>query len=294
VTPFGWVELALLVSRTQLPGLAPIPESERAALVALYRSAGGENWKNHDGWLGERGTECGWHGVTCVPANLSGSNPSATVIELDLMDNGLKGTLPPELDALSSLQNLRLYGSELSGSLPSGIREKWESGRLSVQGYAALAGVSEITLQYRTAAYCHDFEATLRADGAIVLLSERCKGEPRAKWQGSKGLGVSCERQTGWTDRFGDAFGRLAWFLEKQDFHGLNGQYSITITHGGFMTTSVVRRGERKTVEDYAEAGPMSLWLIEAAIQGVIRDAEWELNSRTPGTCRWIEFAGVY
>lgn len=294
MTELAWAAFLGALVGTQGAEPLPIPEAERNALIAVYRSAGGEHWKNHDGWLGERGTECDWHGVLCGFGESSGEALTQSVWELDLNDNGLAGTMPSELDALANLHELRFYGSRLTGTLPPGIRERWESGRLTVQGYASLAGVSEIKLQYLSSVFCQDFEATLRSDGSVVLGSERCKGKPRMKWQGGKGLGVSCETQSGWTDRFGDAFGRLAWLLEKQGFFDLNGQYSIPITHGGFMTTSVVRREERKTVEDYAEAGPMSLWLIESAIQGVIRDAQWEKTTRAGGTCSWTLFVGVY
>lgn len=294
MTPLAWVALLGALGGTQGVKPLPISEVERNALIAVYRSAGGEHWKNHDRWLGERGTECDWHGVRCGFVEDSGQILTQSVYDLDLNDNNLVGTIPSELDALANLHELRFYGSRLTGTLPPGIRERWESGRLTVQGYANVAEVSEITLQYLSSALCQDFEATLRSDGSIVLRSERCKGKPRMKWQGRKGLGVTCETQSGWTDRFGDAFGRLVWLLEKQSFFSLNGQYSILITHGGFMTTSVVRREERKTVEDYAEAGPMSLWLIESAIQGVIRDARWETTIRASGTCSWTPFPGVY
>ena len=55
------------------------------------------------------GTE--WSGLTC-----SGSD----VIEIDLYNNGLTGTISPDVDALGSLESLRLDNNgALSGTLPA-------------------------------------------------------------------------------------------------------------------------------------------------------------------------------
>ncbi len=195
--------------------LGPIPESERIALEKLYLSTDGTHWCNHDGWLGARGTECEWHGVSCGFAGDS-TQLSYSVNMLYLWENNLVGSLPAELDALTSLEFLHLSGNSISGTVPPGILERWEKGSLIFQGYAEITGLWEISLQYRSSAFCMDFEAKLMSDGSASLSSERCKSGPRMKWQGSRRLGISCESQRGWTDRFGDAFSRLALLLERQ------------------------------------------------------------------------------
>ena len=61
-------------------------EGDRAALEALYSSAGGDGWTNSEGWLtdvaiGE------WHGVT--------ADSLGRIVEVDLEANGLDGSVRP-------------------------------------------------------------------------------------------------------------------------------------------------------------------------------------------------------
>jgi hypothetical protein len=77
------------------------------ALVALYESTHGASWKEHPGWF-EGGIPCYWYGVTCEDGH---------VTELVLFDNGLSGTLPPELEDLTHLRVIRMFNNQLRGSL---------------------------------------------------------------------------------------------------------------------------------------------------------------------------------
>jgi Leucine-rich repeat (LRR) protein len=97
-----------------------IPPQERAALIALYNSTDGDNWFDNSGWktppLDEDGfalpgTENSWKGITCDEGN-------TTVINIVLVDNNLKGTLPPELGNLANLWALHLSLNQLSGTIP--------------------------------------------------------------------------------------------------------------------------------------------------------------------------------
>jgi hypothetical protein len=88
-----------------------IPEIERQALIDLYNSTGGDNWKNNTGWLGEVGTECNWFGVTC-------DNESFHVIKLRFYNNDLTNT--PIIGNLNSLTSLHLHYNKLT-SVPSEI-----------------------------------------------------------------------------------------------------------------------------------------------------------------------------
>ena len=107
---------------------------ERKALIALYNSTNGANWKDNTGWLGAAGTECNWYGIACsagsvfrirLHANtLSGSIPAelgnlTNLTNLDLSTNSLSGGIPSELGNLTNLTTLDLYNNPLSGSIPS-------------------------------------------------------------------------------------------------------------------------------------------------------------------------------
>lgn len=94
------------------PCLAQIPAAERAALVALYESAGGEGWNDATGWNGPPGGECGWAGVQC---------DGGSVYRLSLAGNHLVGSLPNEIGDFPAIQILNLRGNELSGEIPSEI-----------------------------------------------------------------------------------------------------------------------------------------------------------------------------
>ncbi|MBF0452348.1 MAG: hypothetical protein HQK75_16720, partial [Candidatus Magnetomorum sp.] len=91
-----------------------IPESERQALVDFYNSTDGENWQYNTNWLGDRGTECSWWGITC--------NDDAThVIQMEMrrynMGNFLGGNIKESFVNLQHLAILDLRVNKIY-SLP--------------------------------------------------------------------------------------------------------------------------------------------------------------------------------
>lgn len=80
------------------------------ALSAFYTAAGGADWTDNSGWLGDPGTECSWFGVLCE---------NGVVREIDLSDNQLAGTLTDDLRLLVDLYSLQLQSNALTGSIPS-------------------------------------------------------------------------------------------------------------------------------------------------------------------------------
>lgn len=93
---------------------AAVPDRERAALIALYRSTNGADWHGRTGWLGRRGSECSWYGVGCDPAGTA-------VVSLRLSSNGMSGELPTELGDLASLSTLDLRSNDLGGEIPASL-----------------------------------------------------------------------------------------------------------------------------------------------------------------------------
>ena len=98
-----------LATITSHEGTGEECSSDRYVLATLYESAGGDGWTNSANWLSDEALG-EWHGVT--------TNSSGSVVGLDLSDNGLAGTFPPELGYLSNLERLFLSGNQLSGPIP--------------------------------------------------------------------------------------------------------------------------------------------------------------------------------
>lgn len=246
---------------------------ERAALIALYRASGGESWKDRKGWLGAPGTECDWSGVICDHADIP-----AVVTSLHLFENGLRGTLPREIDDLTSLNELLLFGNELSGSVPPCLLEKFDSGRLRFLGYAEqFSSVSAIHLEMSpTGVICGDYEAVIRRDGAATLKQKFCRNASE------QDRFTYWETQTGFIDRFAGDFDRLARLSETLHLEKFAGLYERSMTHAAFETLTIERDAKGEiTIRDYGESGPASVWLMKRAIAGALFNADWESVERS-------------
>ena len=76
-----------------------VPDSERAALIALYQSTAGDNWYFRDNWLGPVGTESDWYGVTVENGH---------VVSISMINGGMVGEIPSQLADLPYLSVLEL------------------------------------------------------------------------------------------------------------------------------------------------------------------------------------------
>ncbi len=106
------------------------------ALRALYESTDGDNWTNNTNWnptaMPTADELSRWHGVVInqdqvfiflVENNLKGMIPpelgrAKNITQLWLASNELSGTIPHELGQLSELELLLLIGNQLSGPIP--------------------------------------------------------------------------------------------------------------------------------------------------------------------------------
>ena len=96
----------------------PAHAGDRAALVALYDSTGGDAWFNSWRWKTAAPLDQ-WHGVV--------TDSDGRVIAIDLggglFGNGLTGSIPGEIGGLSELARLDLSGNDLVGALPSRLSD---------------------------------------------------------------------------------------------------------------------------------------------------------------------------
>ncbi|MEN8219568.1 MAG: leucine-rich repeat domain-containing protein, partial [Pseudomonadota bacterium] len=99
----------LAQAATDCAAVTEIPSTECEALVALYESTDGANWKKNRGW-NVTDMPCSWYGVSCGGEHVS---------KLYLYNNQLTGSIPTELSNLSNLTGLSLYNNQLTGSIPT-------------------------------------------------------------------------------------------------------------------------------------------------------------------------------
>ena len=84
-------------------------QREQAALIALYNATGGLDWYDNSNWLSQKPFST-WFGVTTAS--------NGCVTRLDLQNNNLTGSIPPDLGSLPMLQSLDLRNNNLAGPIP--------------------------------------------------------------------------------------------------------------------------------------------------------------------------------
>jgi len=107
-----WVtSLSFAHAATDCSTVTDMPQAECEALVDLYHSTDGPNWKNHTDW-NVTNTPCFWNRVSCKNGH---------VFKLQLNGNQLNGSIPASLGNLDNLQTLQLNINKLSGSIPESL-----------------------------------------------------------------------------------------------------------------------------------------------------------------------------
>lgn len=87
---------------------------QRYAITVFFCETDGGDWLENDMWLSDL-HECDWY-------NRLGLDPCNRVEQMEVLrihDNGLQGTLAPELSILSSLYELTLSDNMITGTFPS-------------------------------------------------------------------------------------------------------------------------------------------------------------------------------
>lgn len=135
--------------------LLNIPDEEFAVLCDLYESAGGEDWNMSRPWDISTSAvdDYGWEGLTL--------DDEGHVIEIDLSEKGLKGTIPASLFSMPYLQVLDLSQNALTGKMEElvtgnasavnlkklNLSHNLFSGTIT-NNFALLTGLEEVFLGY--------------------------------------------------------------------------------------------------------------------------------------------------
>lgn len=135
--------------------LLNIPDEEFAVLCDLYESAGGEDWNMSRPWDISTSAvdDYGWEGLTL--------DDEGHVIEIDLSEKGLKGTIPASLFSMPYLQVLDLSQNALTGKMEELVTENASAVNLKklnlshnlfsgtiTNNFALLTGLEEVFLGY--------------------------------------------------------------------------------------------------------------------------------------------------
>ena len=116
-------------------GLPHCNNAERDALVAIFNATNGSEWIESENWVTDEFVGV-WFGIT--------TDADGRVVKLELGSNGLQGTIPPEIAALSRLEVLDLGTNGLSGVIPVEIGEL---GNLTTLILSDNQLIGEITLE---------------------------------------------------------------------------------------------------------------------------------------------------
>ena len=126
---------------------------QRFALAVLYFETSGMEdiaadpttetgvWLESSNWLTKSGI-CSWHGIVCEgdsplideETDKENRNHHGLVQTMDLKLNGLKGSIPSEISALTRLNTLDLSNNDLNGSLPRSLSKLTELRSLLLRG----------------------------------------------------------------------------------------------------------------------------------------------------------------
>ena len=98
-------------SSTPTSSFKPSFSSVRQGLDDFYESTSGDNWGRS--WLNDEVSWCDWFGIECI---------NHEVISLQLIDYGLRGSIPSSISLLSSLKEIDLGNNQLNGTIPLELR----------------------------------------------------------------------------------------------------------------------------------------------------------------------------
>lgn len=80
----------------------------RELLLGLFQATGGFDWTDSENWFQQRSDICDWKGITCYSDNESDSRRNGQIMQIDLKNNNLKGTVPAIIFEIPFLQSFNV------------------------------------------------------------------------------------------------------------------------------------------------------------------------------------------
>ncbi len=149
--------ISLLFLLVNIVAKAQVNTQDSLALVDLYNSTNGANWKLSTNWLTKEPVSS-WYGVTVndnkvvslsfsdnYGNNLQGTLPESIgnlsyLVYLDLSENSISGNIPSSIGNLSNLIKLSLYSNNFTGTIPESFGNLSSLSELSMSECYALNG----------------------------------------------------------------------------------------------------------------------------------------------------------
>ena len=141
--------------------------SDREVLVALYDAAGGPGWTDATNWLTEEPLGS-WYGVTV--------DSVGRLTHLDLAQNGLTGSIAPELGELFGLRELLLDRNQLTGTVPPGLSQLGDLTRLSLHTNRLRGAVPAEFARLRTLEYLRVANNSLCVPRSVAAFADWLAG----------------------------------------------------------------------------------------------------------------------
>ena len=105
---------------------------QKDALIAIYKATGGDNWIRHDNWCTDMPVSQ-WYGIY--------ADEQGNILELNLSNNNLTGTIPDETGNLTKLKyGLWLNDNDLSGPIPESIGNLKDLEGMNLGGNPRISG----------------------------------------------------------------------------------------------------------------------------------------------------------
>lgn len=121
-TIFFFVICAILFANNPILVTAQVSAEDFEALRQLYLATDGDNWFNNSGWDLNNNTVADWNDETGEGwYGISVDETTGRIYRIHLINNNLKGEIPPEIGNLTYLSELVLQQNRLEGEVPDEV-----------------------------------------------------------------------------------------------------------------------------------------------------------------------------